>query len=147
MAHGELSWLPKHAQGSHAILHPHPGHACREGRPLTVVRDEDLHWAAEGPHSPLGDGRHPYGARSIGGHHGQQGHAAVLLGFGGDVLLGERGDKPGLGQAAARPHQLGTAGVKASDLLRIVPSLRVLHCFASKSPEETEQKQQVIYGE
>lgn len=112
----------------------------QRGASLTTVGDEDLHRAAEGPHSPLGDGSHPYGARSIGGHHGQEGRAAVLLGFGGDVLLEERGDKPG-------PHQLGTAGVKPSDLLRIVPSLKALRCFASKSPEEMEQKQQVIYGE
>lgn len=53
MAHGELSWLPKHAQGSHAILHPHPGHTCREGHPLPLSGMKTSTGLLKGPTPPL----------------------------------------------------------------------------------------------
>ena len=83
----------------------HPRHTGRGGHLLTAARDEDLHRAAERSHSPFGDGSHADGAGGVGGHHGQDGHAGVLPGFSGAVLL-ERGreEKPGLGETAARPY-------------------------------------------
>lgn len=131
--------------GKESVLPRHPPlHPCCTGRNshlLTATRDEDLHRAAERSHSPFGDGSHTDRAGGIGGHHGQDGHAGVRLGFSGDVLL-ERGreEKPGLGETAAHPYSRRETQRFIENCL-----LKLLCCFAFTSPEEMQH--QTIYGE